>query len=215
MKNQFVGDINDYYKYGLLRMLAGFGEKKLGVCWMLTPDRTEYLDDPRKWRKFDPELFDKLRRIVRARSVRRIEKAGILCRARFYREPFKAGSRHRGKYFDEMLGKFAATYLVFFDPDVGLAPSAGKYRNKWLQVNELGRAFEEGHSVLVIQFPRREKADWIGRQVKRIWKATQAAKIYTFHTPRVAFFWPRNKGMLGSFVAEAKKSRNAGEASSP
>jgi len=55
MKNQFVGDINDYYKYGLLRILSCLGKKEIGVCWMLTPDRTEYLEDPRKWRDFDPD----------------------------------------------------------------------------------------------------------------------------------------------------------------
>ena len=38
MKNQYLGDINDYRKQGLLRLLSGMGELKTGVCWMLTPD---------------------------------------------------------------------------------------------------------------------------------------------------------------------------------
>ena len=40
MKNQYFGDINDYRKYGLIRLLADGGKIKAGVCWMLTPDDT-------------------------------------------------------------------------------------------------------------------------------------------------------------------------------
>ena len=50
MKDQYVGDIGDYGKYGLLRYLNGCG-LKIGVNWYLTPDdgrsdgnHTEYLE---------------------------------------------------------------------------------------------------------------------------------------------------------------------------
>ncbi|MCJ7618838.1 MAG: hypothetical protein MUP64_01300, partial [Anaerolineae bacterium] len=68
MKNQYFGDVNDYRKYGLLRVLTNGGEIKAAVCWMLTPDDgrgdggfTSYLEQPDKWRHFDPLLFDHLR----------------------------------------------------------------------------------------------------------------------------------------------------------
>jgi hypothetical protein len=38
VKNQYLGDINDYRKYGLLRALTNGGEIKTAICWMLTPD---------------------------------------------------------------------------------------------------------------------------------------------------------------------------------
>ncbi|HUW95833.1 MAG TPA: hypothetical protein VMW58_08590 [Anaerolineae bacterium] len=38
MKNQYFGDINDYRKYGLLRILTNLGEIKTAVCWVRTPD---------------------------------------------------------------------------------------------------------------------------------------------------------------------------------
>jgi hypothetical protein len=67
MKNQCFGDISDYRKYGLLRILSAGGEISSGVCWMLTPSdgRTDgqflrYLDQRARWRGFDPELFDHL-----------------------------------------------------------------------------------------------------------------------------------------------------------
>ncbi len=38
MQNQYFGDINDYRKYGLLRVLQVSGDGSLLVAWMLTPD---------------------------------------------------------------------------------------------------------------------------------------------------------------------------------
>ena len=38
MKNQYFGDVNDYRKYGLLRVFANQAAFNIGVCWMLTPD---------------------------------------------------------------------------------------------------------------------------------------------------------------------------------
>jgi hypothetical protein len=57
MKNQYVGDLIDFAKYGLLRALAGAGGERLfrlGLVWYLTPDdgrddggRIHYLSEPR------------------------------------------------------------------------------------------------------------------------------------------------------------------------
>ncbi|MFC2167097.1 hypothetical protein ACFLQZ_03950 [Acidobacteriota bacterium] len=38
MKNQYVGDINDYHKYGLIRILTENPAVPTTVCWMLTLD---------------------------------------------------------------------------------------------------------------------------------------------------------------------------------
>ena len=61
MKNQYFGDVNDYRKYGLLRILSASGQAGVGVCWMLTPSdgRTDgqlltYLDQPARYRNFAP-----------------------------------------------------------------------------------------------------------------------------------------------------------------
>lgn len=37
MKNQYLTDLGDYGKYGLLRFLTGKGVR-IGVNWYLTPD---------------------------------------------------------------------------------------------------------------------------------------------------------------------------------
>ena len=38
MKNQYFGDINDYRKYGLMRVLAQRSSLALGICWLITED---------------------------------------------------------------------------------------------------------------------------------------------------------------------------------
>ena len=72
MKNQYVGDIGDYGKYGLLRFLANQGIK-LGINWYLTADDgsrdgkfTDYLNQSSE-RVYDPELFDALRAVAATR----------------------------------------------------------------------------------------------------------------------------------------------------
>ena len=56
MKNQYFGDINDYKKYSLLRLLGGQGQIKTAICWVLTEDdnrtdgsKIKYLEQPDKW----------------------------------------------------------------------------------------------------------------------------------------------------------------------
>ncbi len=94
MKNQYFGDINDYRKYGLLRVLSSEGEISTGACWMLTPSdgrtdggKLEYLDQRGKYRNFDPYLFDHLFRCIKVegeRDVRLVENADILPETTFF-----------------------------------------------------------------------------------------------------------------------------------
>ena len=74
MQDKYVGDVGDYYKYGLLRHLIGHtaGDQsnrlKLGVVWYLFNDPCErndgnhrsYLEErnSRLFRPLDPELYD-------------------------------------------------------------------------------------------------------------------------------------------------------------
>ena len=69
MKDQYIGDIGDYGKYGLLRFLAAQGTS-IGVNWYLTPadgrtdgSHTEYLHDDRM-RVYDVKLYDSMAKIL-------------------------------------------------------------------------------------------------------------------------------------------------------
>lgn len=61
MKNQYVGDVNDYRKYGLIRAIHSASGFRILVAWMLTRDdgrtdgqTTGYLDQPDRWEDSTP-----------------------------------------------------------------------------------------------------------------------------------------------------------------
>ena len=92
MQDRFVGDVGDFAKYGLLRAIRK--GKRLGIAWYLHPDRnTEYLQQPKKFRPLDPEMFDEMKNeIEKLRdgcSVKAVEKSGILGDAAFADEPLR------------------------------------------------------------------------------------------------------------------------------
>jgi hypothetical protein len=71
MKNQYFGDVNDYRKYGLLRAIIEASHLRVLVAWMLTPDDgssdgkfVSYLEQPEKWSKYDPQLFQHIRSML-------------------------------------------------------------------------------------------------------------------------------------------------------
>jgi hypothetical protein len=203
MKNQYFGDVNDYRKYGLLRILTGRGEMSTAVCWMLTPDdgRTDgklikYLKHAESWRGYDPDLFDRLREWVILREIRDVtlaDEAGLLPGARFYTQTLPDDLISRAGYFDSFWSVAEGCDLIFFDPDNGLEvtskPLGRKGSSKYLGSDELVRAYADAHSVLVYQHFRREKRDtFIERMAKEMQRKTGAARVYSFRTARVVFF---------------------------
>jgi hypothetical protein len=130
MKNQYFGDINDYRKYGLLRAWQRVGNGTLLVAWMLTPDDEanhgrlrSYLKKPDKWRKYDPDLFDRLTGILRGAkelSVCLMEQSGLLERAIYYAQQVPDKREERDKWREGLLRCAQGVDLVFLDPDNGI-----------------------------------------------------------------------------------------------
>ena len=163
MKDQYFGDVNDFFKYGLLRSLPKSDRLSLGVCWMLTkPDgRTNdqlltYLDQPNKYRHCDPDLFDWLRQIVvveEDRRTARIAESTLLGSALFKPGYVTDKNPQRNEYFTECASRFAGCDLIFFDPDNGLeVKSTQRGRKgscKYLYWNEVCATFDAGSSVLI------------------------------------------------------------------
>ena len=90
MKEQYVGDVNDYRKYALLRHFAGAGIR-IGICWMLTPPddgpdggKTAYLKDPERWRHYDPAVFDLLKSVRRSGRATAAGDRAQRCHSRRY-----------------------------------------------------------------------------------------------------------------------------------
>jgi hypothetical protein len=149
MKNQYFGDINDYRKYGLLRLLAGDGVLRIGVCWMLTPDdnssdggptKLRYLkrQNVQRWSQFDKALYDDIRSLIWDATNDELKKKKTARRVSHFKERFVPKSVvwdnvlkdcpvERQEYFTNMFTEFRKkeVELVFFDPDNGLAGNVG------------------------------------------------------------------------------------------
>lgn len=219
MKNQYFGDINDYRKYSLLRLLSGFGKIATAVCWMLTPDdlrpdghRIQYLREPEKWRKFDPAVFDLLRNQVIQRERRKvdsIQKDELFPNCLFYSAIIQDDSEQREKFVSNFL-KFAKnSKLVFFDPDNGIevksVPYGRKNSSKYVYYSEVQRTFKNGHSILIYQhLPPKSRVSLASSLGQRLAETTNANRIYLYWTQFVLFFLIAQSHIV-SHVEEANK----------
>jgi hypothetical protein len=201
MKNQYFGDINDYCKYGLLRILSETG-LKIGITWMLTEDdRTQeggkigYLDDL-TYRRYDPELFDKLHQVVYTdnhRHIDQVNQKSILRSAAQFSDYLTDDHTSRTGYFKNMLRQLAHADLIFFDPDNGLEVKSTQYghknSSKYLYWCEVKQTFAAGHSLLLFQhFPRENHANYMLKRRQEILCHIGSADIYTFSTSSVVYF---------------------------
>lgn len=220
MKNQYFGDINDYRKYGLLRLLSGGGEITTAVCWMLTPDdgRTDgrlikYLEQPEKWRHLDPRLFDHLTELVldqSRRDVRGIETPAILPACRFAPGLLADDAEARAKYFETFMDIAKDCDLVFFDPDNGIEvrskPYGRKDSSKYVYWPELIASFSAGHSLLIYQhFPRIKRERFIETKARELARKTEAREVYSFRTPNVLFVLAPQERHRESFRKRSRK----------
>jgi hypothetical protein len=173
LQNRYVGDVGDYAKYGLLRMMTGGTDFRLGVIWCLYNDESHnddgrhigYLKDP-IMRSLDPELHRRLSQIIAngRRSVKAVARANILPKETiFFDHPTSTtlvgrnGRVQRLEQRDIWLNKALRSTsdcdLVFFDPDNGIetksvplhSPRSGKY----IFWDELVPFWERGQSLLI------------------------------------------------------------------
>jgi len=201
MKNQYFGDINDYRKYGLLRVLIGHGEIKTAVCWMLTPDDDrgdggfiEYLKEPDQWRNRDPDLYDHLRELVQRqnlRDVRGAETSAILLACRFAPGFLPDDADGRRRYFEALMDLAKGCQLAFFDPDNGIEVKlrvGRKGSSKYLYWDEIERLWKAGHSVLIYQhFPHVPRDHFMETKARELAHRTGAPLVISFRTPHVVF----------------------------
>jgi hypothetical protein len=203
MKNQYFGDINDYHKYGLLRILIAQGGLKIGVCWMLTCDdagndggNTTYLNKC-ALQRHDPDLFGTLARLLSVpgnRNIKCVEKLGILPGALFFPDHLSDNRTERNAYFEKMLQQFAKVDLIFFDPDNGLEVKSKRYgskgSSKYLYWPEVKKAYTEaGHSVLIYQhFPRVKHNEFVLRKCQEIKEHLGVVQVHALISSSVIYF---------------------------
>jgi len=227
MKNQYFGDINDYKKYSLLRLLSGQGEIKTAVCWVLTEDdsssdgkRTTYLEKPEIWRKYDPIVYQHLREHVidqGVRNVSTIEHHNILPNCCFYGDVISDDIKSRDHFFKKFLKFAKGVDLVFFDPDNGLevksVPRGKRKSSKYIYWSEVEASYKSGHSLLLYQhFPRMSRESFIYGLVQRFKELEHIPSVFSYCTYHVAFLLipqPKHEKLFDSNTAQI--SRNWGD----
>jgi hypothetical protein len=212
VKDQYVGDINDFEKYAILRALRNASNLPLVVCWLLTkPDatgegaKTDYLRRPHRYRQLDSHVFDRLREIVRTenRSVRAVEEAGVLEDATFFSRHLEDDPASRDTFFRDLWRVIEERSLVFFDPDVGLAPRSvrrgGRRSSMYLFDDEVCDAYRRGHSLVVYQhFAREQRSVYLERLFTRMRGACGAASLVALWSARVAFVVVPQEGVASA-----------------
>ena len=185
MQNRYTGDIGDYSKLGLLRVLqsAGF---TIGLNWYLTPDETHNSDGRHvnylhqdEYRACDPDLWLGLKAIVDGenREVRYMENDDIL-QATFFSDclDFRGKKKvkrteRRAEWFTKSLDVMAGNDIVCVDPDNGLVVPSAKGRpkeNKYVLPEELARYYAQGSTVVYYQHKARRKDPFYTDQLKAL-----------------------------------------------
>lgn len=182
MQNRYTGDIGDFGKLGLLRVLqaAGFS---IGVNWYLTPDENHNQDGKHinydDLRPCDESLWSELKQIVDSgnRSVAALQTDRIL-KATFFAEPLvfkgkkKAERRKiRENWHQDALKKLYGMDLVFVDPDNGLIVPSAKDRpkeNKYVLPEEMANYYEQGSSVIYYQHKARRQDSYYEDQHRQL-----------------------------------------------
>lgn len=226
MKEQYVGDENDYRKYALLRHFAAEGSLRIGVCWMLTPadgrrngNLTTYLDAPPLCD--DEQLFAQLKQIAQVEGSRRlhlVERDKLIPGAIYFDEFISDRAGLRRAFFESALDSLGRADLIFFDPDNGVAPRSvargAPNSGEYIYRDEIHDAYIAGHSVLVYQhFIREERPAHIERLAIDLAVCAPAAQLWCFWTTRTAFFLmihPRHVLKLAPAATNALKRWNAG-----
>jgi len=205
MKNQYVGDVNDYKKYSLIEIVSEVLNEKALIAWMLTDDdrgndgnKLDYLKNERNERQFNPELFDRLKSIDK--NKRRIEAIQELLvdRYNFYSETLSDKKEKRTKYFESLLVEAKNAGLVFFDPDNGIEVKSVKCGNKksskYLYWNEIQQFAESKKDLLIYQhFPHKERKQYINDLKKELQEKTKL-EVLLIETNNVLFLLATKQG---------------------
>lgn len=213
MKDQYFGDVNDYRKYGLLRILQSNSESRLLVAWMLTPEDgsddgglRSYLRDSETWQRFDHQLFAGLSSLLRScsPSVSMIERVQLLPRASYYSKLVPDMGNKREIWFTELLAKAQDADLVFMDPDNGIEIKSmhigRKNSSKYVFWSEIRDLWRLDCSILIYQhFPRKPRSAFAQGLAHEFQIRIGADFVEAFLTPHVLFLLAAQERHLRQF----------------
>jgi hypothetical protein len=203
MKDQYFGDVNDYKKYGLLRSIIKATDLHIFIAWMLTSGDgssdgkfISYLEQPEKWSKFDPVLFDKIRSLINPqlkREVKLIEKSGLLPKTKYFSKYVPDSAEIRNDWFKSLIEQAEESDLIFLDPDNGFEvkskPYGRKDSSKFIFWHEVEAIWTSDKSLLIYQhFTRENRIDFTKRIMDSLKNLTPGSIVDAFSTSHVVFF---------------------------
>lgn len=185
MNNQFVGDVGDYTKFGMLREFekAGFS---IGINWYKTADdpqktggsHTSFLDSDGN--QPDPYLSKVLRAIkdeVLPRTIESLMSNRLLARVEYYDNELdfhsdKNRKEKRRSWHEQAFNKLHTQDIIFLDPDNAFETSLIKPHHKkgdlYAGYEEAADYYRAGASVTVYNhLPMRSfKTDFIEKRLR-------------------------------------------------
>ena len=185
MNNQFVGDVGDYTKLGILRELerAGFS---IGINWYKTPDdpqktggsHTSFLDNEGTQPDHDlSKVLREIRKEILTRNLESLMNSGLFTRVEYYDEELdfhssKDRKEKRKHWHEQALKKLQKQNVVFLDPDNAFETkhikSHHKKGNLYAGYEEAVDYYKAGASVIVYNhLPMRSfKNDFIEKRLR-------------------------------------------------
>jgi hypothetical protein len=223
MKNQYFGDVNDFRKYGLLRTFQRASGLAVGVCWFLTLDDggsdgelRKYLNHPGRWRHYDPELYDKLQRLLGVEvqcSVSRAVDWELIPGASYFDPVLRDHRSARAAYFEAARRVLRNFDLVFVDPDNGIEVPSTKLgasgSSKYVYWTELQAMYADGQSILVYQhFPRVVRERFVPFIAGRLSEELRDSTVVAYSTAHAVFLLvqqPKHAVALASAAREVER----------
>ena len=214
MKDQYFGDVNDYRKYGLLRLLGSVTRLPVGICWLLTAadgrsdgEFRRYLHEPVRWRQYDPQLYDCLQGLLAPginRSVKHARTWELIPGATYYEQLLQDDIHSRRSYFEGAWNALKSCPIVFLDPDNGIEvpskPLGTKDSAKYVYWQEIAQAYGLGHSLVIYQhFVREPREAFIARLARHLAGRLHAPVVDSFRTSHVVFFLVARPEHTGAF----------------
>lgn len=183
MRDDFVGNIGDYGKYGLMRALTGVyppqeSRLSLGIIWYRTDRRRsrsgnfDYLGQEDKYEDCDRDLFAAMREIDdNSRRLESIEASQILGRdSRFFYDPVPQEKSERDHWFASALSHVQTQDMILLDPDTGLKATGGFPSRKEASIDELRRVIDAGKVAVVYHhhegFPMQHRSRRFAEKVR-------------------------------------------------
>jgi hypothetical protein len=191
MKESYIGDINDFYKYDLIEKLTN-NTKKCLVVWMLTEgdgNKLEYLNNI-KYKNYNGRLCIDLKKIIlqNTRKLKNIEKIKSLDQCTFIDDVLT--KKNRELYFEDVYKNAQNVDIVFFDPDNGITPNTKNKEIKYVYWDELNKIWDMNKNILVYQSYRHEKREeFIQNIISKCKKKLLGSNVLCFKTKQVLFFY--------------------------